>query len=179
MIFCPRQDFCGIDLLTTRTDLLLQLVQALVRSIGHAFFHKRPDPLRRIQLGRVSWHADQRDSLRDLKLRRAMRGRTVPDQQDALTCSGVFCGERVEESLHTLCIQSRQDEPEDAPRLWVCRRIEPEPFVALIDFSQRALALWCPDAAQDGLETEAGFVLAPDFDGLRRVRLLQGLSLKF
>ncbi len=108
-----------------------------------------------------------------------MRRRSVPDQQDALAFSGVLFGERVEECLCTLGIQARQDEPEDAPRLWMCRRIEPEPFVALINLSQRALSLACPDAAQDRLEAEASFVLAPDFYRVRRVRLLQGLGLKF
>jgi len=61
----------------------------------------------------------------------------------------------------------------------MCRRIEPEPFVALINLSQWALSERGPHAAQDWLETKASFVLAPDFDGLRRVRLLQGLGLKF
>ena len=63
-----------------------------------------------------------------------MRWRTVPDQEDALAFSGVLFGELREESSDALGIQSRQDEPEDAPRLRVCRRIEPEPFIALINF---------------------------------------------
>src|ERR1700755_1473943 len=107
-----------------------------------------------------------------------MRWRTVPDQKDALAFAGIPFGERREESLHALCIQSWQDEPEDSRRLRVRRRIEPEPFVAFIDFPDRTLSHGCPDAAQDGLETEAGFVLAPDFYLLRRMRLSQGLSLK-
>jgi hypothetical protein len=90
----------------------------------------------------------------------------------------VLFGELREESLHTLGIQSWQNEPEDAPRLRMCRRIEPEPFVALINFTDWTLSNGCPDAAQDGLETKASFVLTPDFDGLRGVRLLQSLSRK-
>ena len=107
-----------------------------------------------------------------------MRGRTVPDQKNALANAGVFFGELREESLHTLGIQPWQDEPENAPRLRMCRRIEPEPFVALIHFTDWTLSNGCPDAAQDGLETEASFVLAPDFDALQGVRFFQSLSLK-
>ena len=179
MIFCPCRDLFGLDLLTTRTDLLLHLVKALMRSIGNAFFDKRPDPLRRIQLGRVSRDAQQGDALRYLHSASAMRGRAIPDQQQALANAGVLSCQRIEKELHTRGIKSWQDEPEDSPRLRVCRRIEPEPFVALIDFTQWTLSLGCPHAAQDRLETKARFILAPDFDRLRRVRLLQGLGLKF
>jgi hypothetical protein len=107
-----------------------------------------------------------------------MRGRTVPDQKDALAFFGMLFGERREESLHALGIRSWQDEPEDSPRLRTCRRIEPEPFVALINFTDRTLSERCPDAAQDRLEAEASFIPAPDFNGLRGVRLLQSSGLK-
>ena len=107
-----------------------------------------------------------------------MCGRTVPDQKNALAFACMLFGERREESLHTRGIKSWQDEPKDAPRLRVRRRVEPEPFVALINFTDRTLSDGCPDAAQHRLETEASFVLAPDFNGLRGMRLLQGLSLK-
>jgi hypothetical protein len=59
------------------------------------------------------------------------------------------------------------------------RRIEPEPFVALINFRKGTLSLGCPDAAQDGLETEARFVFAPDFYFVRRISLLKGLRFQF
>src|ERR1700753_2627663 len=108
-----------------------------------------------------------------------MRGRAVPDQKDALALPGVLFGECVEESLHALRIQARQDEPEDAPRLRMCRRIEPEPFVALIDLTEWSLSKRCPDAARDRLETEASFVRAPDFSSVRRVRFLKSLRFKF
>jgi len=179
MIFCSSRDFCGADLLTTRTDLLLQLVKALVRSIGNAFFDQRPDSLRGIQLRCVSWHAQQRDALRDIQGRGPMRWRAVPDQKDALTFSGVPARKLIEKSLHTISIQSRQDEPEDAPRLWMCRCIEPEPFIALINFTERALSLWRPDAALHRLETKPSFVLAPDFHFLVWICCLKGLHLKF
>jgi len=149
-----------------------------VRSIGDAFFHKRPDPLTRIQLRRVGRDAQQGDAFRDIQGHGAMRGRTVPDQKNALADARMLFGERGQKSSHALCIQPWQDEPEDSPRPRMCRRVEPEPFVALINLTDRTPPCGCPDAAQDGLETEARFVLAPDFDGLRGVRLLQGLSLK-
>jgi len=133
MIFCPSRDFCGTDLLTTRTDLLLQLVQALVRPIGHAFFDQRPDSLRRIQFWRVSWHADQRDSFWGFQRRRSMCGCAVPHQHKTLTFRRVLFGELVEKSLHTRGVQARQYQPEDAPRARMSCRIQPEPFIALIN----------------------------------------------
>lgn len=108
-----------------------------------------------------------------------MRGRAIPDQQDALTFSGVCCGELVEKELHTRGVESRQHEPEDAPRAGMSRCIEPEPFVALINDGLGALSNGCPDTAEDGLEAEASLVFAPDFDFLRRVCFLKGLRLKF
>ena len=133
MIFCPRRDFFGLDLLTTRTDLLLQLVEALVRLISDAFLDKRPDSLRGVQLRRVCRDAQLSDPLRHLHSLGAMRGRTVPDEQQPLAFRRVGRGELVEKSLHPCSIKPGQDQPEDTPRLRMCRRIEPEPFVALID----------------------------------------------
>ena len=83
-----------------------------------------------------------------------------------------------QESLHTSSVESQQDEPEGAPRSGVCRCIELEPFVALINFCQRALSNGRPHAAQDGLKAEAGFVCAPDFYLVRRVRLSKSLCFK-
>jgi hypothetical protein len=55
-------------------------------------------------------------------------------------------------------------------------RIEPEPFVARINFRQGALALWRPDAPQDRLETEAGFVFAPRLDLFLRVLFVESFD---
>ncbi len=108
-----------------------------------------------------------------------MRGCAVPHQHYALTFRCVLCGELIEKELHTVGVQSRQHQPEDAPRAGMSRRIEPEPFVALINFRKGTLSLGCPDAAQDGLETEARFVFAPDFYFVRRISLLKGLRFQF
>ncbi len=150
-----------------------------MRSISDAFFNQRPDPLRWIQLRRVGWQAEHRDSFRHLQSLGAMRGRAVPDQHKALTFSGVRFGELVEKSLHTRGVESRQHEPENAPRSWMSRSKEPQPFVTLINDGKWPLSLGCPDAAQDGLEAEARFIFAPDFYFVRRIRLLKGLCLKF
>src|SRR5207248_4464740 len=179
MIFCSSRDFCGADLLTTRTDLLLQLIKALVRPIGNAFFDQRPDSLRRIQFWRGSWQADQRDALRDFQRRGAMRGCAVPHQHQALTFWGVLFGEFVEKSLDTQSIQSRQAQPEDAPRARMSCGIEPEPFIAFINEGQWALSRWRPDTAQHRLETEARFVLAQDVHVLVWICCLKSLHLKF
>ncbi len=149
-----------------------------MRPIRDAFFDQRPDPLTRIQLRCIGGHADQRDALRNLQSGGAMRGRAVPDQKDALTCGRMLFGELREESLHTRGVESRQHQPERAPSPRVSRRIEPEPFVALINLSQRALSLWRPDAAQHRLETKASLVFAPDFYCVRGVCLLKGVRLE-
>jgi len=98
---------------------------------------------------------------------------------DALTFSGVLFGELSEKQLDTRGVESRQHEPERAPRSWMSRGIQPEPFVALINYRQWSLANGRPDAAKDWLESEARFILAPDFHFVRRIRLLQSLRLKF
>ena len=108
-----------------------------------------------------------------------MRWRAVPHQHKALIFWGVLFGELIEKQLHTVGVQSRQDEPEDAPRSWMSCRIQPEPFVALINFSDGSLSNGRPHPAKYRLETEASFVLAPDFYFVRRVCLLKSLRLKF
>lgn len=108
-----------------------------------------------------------------------MRWRTVPDEQHSLAFWCVLGCKLREESLHARSIESRQNQPEDAPGSWMCRGIQPEPFVAFINDSQWALSERCPDTTQNRLEAKASFVLAPDFYFLRRVRLLQGLRRKF
>jgi len=107
-----------------------------------------------------------------------MRGCSIPHQHNALTFSRVLFGECVEKELHTRGVESRQHEPADAPHSGMHSRIEPEPLIALINYGQRSLSNWCPDTPQNGLEAEARFVFAPDLYGVRRVRLVQGLSLK-
>jgi hypothetical protein len=59
------------------------------------------------------------------------------------------------------------------------RRIEPEPFVALINDGKGALSNGCPDTPQNRLEAEASFIFAPDFYFFGGVCLFQGLRLKF
>jgi hypothetical protein len=108
-----------------------------------------------------------------------MRWCAIPDQQDALAFAGVLACKLIEKSLHTCSIQSRQDEPEDAPRPWMCRCIEPEPFIAFINEGQWALSEWRPDAAQHRLETKASFVFAPDFNFFVWICCLKSLRLKF
>lgn len=107
-----------------------------------------------------------------------MRGCPIPHQHNALPFRGVLFGERVEKELRTTGVESRQHQPEDAPRSRMSRGIEPEPFVALINDGQRSLSDRCPDPPQNGLEAEARFVFAPDLYGVRGIRLLQGLGLK-
>ena len=150
-----------------------------MRSISDALFDQRPDSLTRIQLWRVGGQADERDALRDFQRRGAMRGCPVPHQHQALTFGRMLFGERVEEELHTRGVESRQHEPERASRSRMGRGIEPEPFVALINYRQWSLSNGCPDAAKYWLESEASFVLAPDFYGVCRIRLLQSLRRKF
>lgn len=107
-----------------------------------------------------------------------MRGRSIPHQKDARTFSGVLFGELIEKELHTVGVQSRQHQPEDASRSRMSRGIEPEPFVALVNDGKRTLSSGCPDTPQNRLETEASFVLTPDFYLVRRRRLLESLRLK-
>jgi hypothetical protein len=93
----------------------------------------------------------------------------VHDQHDTLARRGVLARELVEEELHHLGREVRQYEPEDAPRPRVHRRIDPQPLVARVVERAWALTLRRPDAAQYGLEAEAGFVFGPDLDRLFRV----------
>jgi hypothetical protein len=58
----------------------------------------------------------------------------------------------------------------------VCRRIEPNPFITLINDSNGPFSNGCPDAAQYRLEAEASLVRAPDFYLLAGMRLLQSLG---
>jgi hypothetical protein len=110
-----------------------------------------------------------------------MRRGSVNDEHDTLSGGSVLGRELVEEELHHLGRQARQHEPEDSPRPRVRRREDPQPLVARVVERRRALSSRRPDAAQDGLEPETRFVLAPDLDRLFRVpapqRRRRGLQL--
>jgi hypothetical protein len=106
-----------------------------------------------------------------------MRGRAVPHQKDALTCGSVLFGELIEKELHTMGVESREHEPEDAPCAGMHSRKEPEPLVALIHFGKRSRSNWCPHPPDNRLEAKARFVLAPDFDFLPRTRPFEGSCL--
>jgi hypothetical protein len=87
--------------------------------------------------------------------------RAVPHQHNALALYHVLSGELIEKELHTIGVQTREDEPEDASGSRMHCRKEPEPFVARIKTGTGAFSDGRPDAPQDRLETEAGFVFAP------------------
>ncbi len=107
-----------------------------------------------------------------------MSGCSVPYQHNAFTFSAMLFGKLIKKSLHTGGVESRQHQPERAPRSWMSRGKEPQPFVARINDGKWPLANGCPDAAKYWLESEARFVFTPDFHFLRRVLLLKGLSRK-
>ena len=58
-------------------------------------------------------------------------------------------------------------------------RIQPEPFVAGINFRNGSLTLWRPDAPQDRLETEASFIFAPRLYLLRRMLFFESFDSQF
>src|ERR1051326_8555311 len=59
------------------------------------------------------------------------------------------------------------------------RRIEPEPFVARINYGLWPLSLRRPHAPKDRLETEASFVFAPRLDLLIGVLFFESLDSPF
>lgn len=108
-----------------------------------------------------------------------MRWCAVPDQHNAFTFRGVLPSELIEKQLHTRAIQTRQDEPEHAPCLWMHTGIEPEPFVARINCRNGSLSNGRPDTPQDWLEAEASFVFAPSLDLLIRVFCFERFDSQF
>jgi hypothetical protein len=137
-----------------------------VGAVRYALFDQRPQPLRRVQFRRVGRQRDERDPFRHPQALGPVRRGPVYDEHDALARGGVLGREGVEEELHHLGREPRQHQPEDAPRQRMDGCEDPQPLVARVVERARALTARRPDAAQDGLEPEPRFVLAPDLDRL-------------
>lgn len=86
------------------------------------------------------------------------------------------CGKGVQRHLESLHRDGGQQQPEGVASTGADKAVQIGPLVARTHYRQRTLAFGAPDAAQDGLEADAMFILGPDLDRGLRVGSLRCLG---
>ena len=89
----------------------------------------------------------------------------------------LFLGEGAECERKGLSIDGRHEQPTGLSTLGLDKAIQVHPLIARSDHRPDSAAFACPDAAQDGFEADAVFILTPQLNLSLWVRLMQLLDL--
>ena len=98
-------------------------------------------------------------------------------EQVFLWPDSLFAGERREREGKGCGIDRRQEQPTGLAALGLHKPIQIHPLITRSDHGPHAGPLACPDAAQDWFETDAVFILTPQFNARLGIRLMQSLDL--
>ena len=89
----------------------------------------------------------------------------------------LFLGESGQSKGKGLRIDRRHEQPTGLSALWLHKAIHIHPLIARSDHGPHSAPLAGPDAAQDRLETDAVFILTPQFNARLWIRLMELLDL--
>lgn len=144
---------------------LLQFIERREDSVGERLVGKRPEPLGRLDLGRIRWQERQVDALWKLQVSTAMPSGPIQNQHDLFgeSCSHLVGKSRQGAGEH-LDIDRGQDEPTGFPALWMHKSKDVHPLIALGDGGLHRGSRRRPDSSQDGLEANAMLIHRPQFD---------------
>src|SRR6266567_2824631 len=120
----------------------------------------------------------QVQSLRNLELSTLVPASLIQDQEQVFVWSHpLFLGESSQNEGKGHCIDRRHEQPTGISAVWLHKHIEIHPLIARSDHGPHSGPLSGPDAAQDRFETDAVFILAPEFNAGFWIRLMQLLDL--
>ena len=125
-----------------------------------SFAQIEPNPLNRVELGAVGWQQHERPVLRHVQVVGDVPPGLVHDHDGMLAWRN-GCGKPVKEQLHCCGVQLRQHQGERGAGLWLHRREQVRPGVALVTQAWRSLAADEPAVAGAALLAEPCFVLKP------------------
>lgn len=146
------------------------------RAVGQGLVGEGPEPLGRLEFGRIGRLQLQVHAGRQVHLRTAVPARLVHDEQDLLGRAGPNLFREVRQrAVKSRNVDCRHEQPVGIPRLRLHEAVDVFPFVPGAHERARAVPPARPDAAQDGLEPYAVFVFRPEFDLGVGVRLLESL----
>lgn len=105
------------------------------------------------------------ESFRNAERLTGMPSSPVEHQQDLFLFTGSYgLSEVLQGQCKDLHVDGGQEQPLRLSGGWVDKGIDVEPLVALLNDSRWTLAVEHPDPTEDGLESDAMLIGAPEFD---------------
>ena len=174
MEVCSWPELFGIEVETAPCDDGLEVREGGEVGVDERLVEHRPEALGRLQLGRVGGQVDEPDSGWDGQAWFGMPSGIIEHEHDGAVASGTgLAGEGGEERGEERLGNPVREIPDGLARGRLGEGRDVEPLVAMVAERDRALALGCPDAAQDRLQAEAVLVGREDLD--REIGVTGGL----
>jgi hypothetical protein len=115
---------------------------------------------------------------RNLKIGTLVPASLIQDQEQVFIWPhSLFLGESREREGKGRCIDRRHEQPTGLSAAWLHKPIEIHPLIARSHHRSHSGPLSGPDATQDRFETDAVFILTPEFKARLWIRLMQLLDL--
>jgi len=126
----------------------------------------------------MRWQEQQVQPFRNHELSTLVPARLIEDQEQVcVRTHPLFLGEGGESEGKSRSIDRRHEQPTGLSTLWLHKPIEIHPLIALSDHSPYSGPFAGPDAAQDRFETDAVFILTPQFNARLWILLSQRIYL--
>jgi hypothetical protein len=126
----------------------------------------------------MRWQEQQMQSFWNHQISTLVPASLIQNQEQVLGWTHfVLLGESGESEGKSRGIDRRHEQPTGLSALWLDKSIEIYPLVAWSDQRSHSGSLSGPDPAQDWFETDAVFILAPEFNAGSWIRLTQCFNL--
>ena len=152
-------------LLKAGGESLTQFIERLKDAISQPVVQKPKDLFHGIELRAVGWQSKRHQTIRPVDLPTTMTGRIIEHDSDPLLRPRLT--KLIQKDLQAVCLPRGQEQEEGSSRLWFDRRIDPEPFVVVLDDPGRSKPFGAPAPSQPRFETKTSFI-----EGDRRLKLL-------
>lgn len=153
---------------------LLQLVKRVESPIGKRLIGERPEALSGLQLGRVGWQKEQVKSFRNHQIRTFVPTSLIEHQENVLVWPNLlFLCEGGQRDGEGCGVDGGQEQPTRLSAFRLHKPVQMHPLIPLTDHRSHPAPCARPHATQDGLESNAVFILAPEFNTSVGIRLVQ------
>ncbi len=155
-----------------------QIVQRGQDAIGKRLVGKRPQAFCRLQFWRMGGQEQQVQPFRDDEIGTLVPAGLIQNQQQMFGWPGaLFLGKGGQSQRKGDRTDGGHEQPTGSSALRFDKAIHIHPLVALPDHCAHSRSLARPDAAQDRFETDAMFILTPQFNAGLGILLSQLLDL--
>lgn len=157
---------------------VFQFVKRAEDPVGQRLIGERPQAFSGLQLGRMGGQKEQMKPLGDHEIATLVPARLIENQENPLVWPGtLFLSEGCQSERKGRRINRRHEQPARLAALWLNKAVQVHPLIAMADHRPNTAPFARPNPTQNGFETDAMLVLAPEFHFGFGIRLLQLFNL--